>query len=173
MKTLLFLSMVVVAQAADVSTIDVPRIDESSWTGYTPLVLKEPVPVRPGRNPFQPAVIDSTRRLFSNQDEASMKLQAALDGKISSVVRGRVPTVLVGSRIFRQGDEFYELVPVNGPNGTTMRKASFLQGYRLTLKSVDADKLVFRLDSTSSQKRDSAPDAYYQLDPAFVEKASK
>ncbi len=98
---------------------------------------KQAIEVSLRRNPFQ-AGADAEKPLpvLRDKDDPALRLPAVLSTHIRSVLRLPHPLVLIDAQVVQPGDE----VKI-GAN-------PILPKYRVVLKSVDAERLVFQLTST-------------------------
>ncbi len=92
------------------------------------------------RNPFQ-AGVEAERPLpvLRDRDDPALRLPAVLGGHIRSVLRHPHALLLIDTRVCQPGDE----VMLGG--------RPVLEKYRVTLKSVEADRAVFLLTSLDAQ----------------------
>lgn len=116
------------------------------WSRLTPDIIKAPVVVELIHNPCQPAVPESTRRLQQPRtanDDPGVGLQTTLSKRLRSVVRGgQQPLVLIDSKLIRPGDS----IPLVEEGQGTL--------WKLTLKEVHSDRLVWLFESTGAGPRE-------------------
>lgn len=116
------------------------------WSRLTPDIIKAPVVVELTHNPCQPAVPESTRRLQQPRtvnDDPGVGLQTTLSKRLRSVVRGgHQPLVLIDNKLIRPGDS----IPLMEEGQGTL--------WKLTLKEVHSDRLVWFIESTGVGPRD-------------------
>lgn len=129
------------------------------WTRYMPGRLKAPVGVGFQRNPLQPAVPAETQpllRLAATGDEYGPKVEALLQGRIRSVIRGAAPLIVFDGRIFRIGDEL--------TNGRS--RGELLADCRIRLKQISEHTLTFHVTGSAGERPVSCDVSY--LLPAFL-----
>jgi hypothetical protein len=117
--------------------------------------LKKPIEVSLSRNPFK-AVEEPERPLpvLRDKDDPVLKLPVVLAGKVRSVMRQPKPLVLVDGNVFQPGDE------VRVGSGPLIPK------YRVVLKSIEDDRLVFVLISVDVQQPGQV-EAVFHLGPGM------
>lgn len=93
------------------------------------------------RNPFQ-ASSEPERPLpvLRDRDDPALKLPALLQGHIRSVIREPHALVLIDGLVTQPGDEVH------------VGREPLLPKYRVTLKSIEDDRLVFHLTSLDPQQ---------------------
>ena len=102
---------------------------------------KQPVEVVIHRNPFQ-ASSEPERPLplFRDRDDPATKLPTLLFGRIRSVIRDPRSLVLIDDLVVQPGDE------------VRLGRDPFLPKYRVVLKTIGDDRLVFHLTSLDPQQ---------------------
>lgn len=114
-----------------------------AWRNYLPARVKAPVAVGFQRNPLQPAIAADRGPLppaRDDSDEITSRVEAALDGRVRSVIRGASPLVVVDGRMFRIGDE----IVVGAAREKPVPEA------KTKLKGIGADALFFQVSGGSA-----------------------
>jgi len=102
---------------------------------------KQPVEVVIRRNPFQ-ASSEPERPLplLRDKDDPATKLPTLLSGRIRSVIRDPHPLLLIEGVVVQPGDEVH------------LGREPLLPKYRVVLKAIEDDRLVFHLTSLDPQQ---------------------
>lgn len=136
----------------------VEEIAAFPWHRYSPAALKGAVAIGLSRNPLQPVAGDprSVALIEPDADDLAPKIEAALAGRVRSVIRGVSAIVVVDGRVFRIGDEV-----TLGP-----ARERPLSDHQLKLKAIGDDRLVFQVVAHAA-KSPAIRDVVYAL-PAFL-----
>jgi len=102
---------------------------------------KSALPVSLRRNPFQVSgERDRPVALFHDKDDPAAKLPALLTPHIRSVFHRPRPLLLVDTTVIQPGDEIH------------FSKNDALEKFRVVLRTIEADRLVFHLTALDSQQ---------------------
>lgn len=102
---------------------------------------KKPVEVVVRRNPFQAALEpDRPLPVLRDKDDPATKLPVLLTPHIRSVIRDPRPLLLMDGVVVQPGDE------------VRLGKDGLLPKYRVVLKSIESDRLIFHLTSQDPQQ---------------------
>jgi hypothetical protein len=130
----------------DRSSFDFDRVRPAS---------KAPVEVVVRKNPFQPA-LEPERPLpiIRHADDPVMKLGAAITPRIRSVLRKPRALLLLKDQVLQPGDE------------VRAEPEAAVPKYRVVLRSIEEDRLVFHLASLDPQRPDQV-EAAVPLPPSM------